>query len=132
MPLLIYRSPIVLVPMAAKCCGALAGGASISNDPHCTLIAASAFLIKIIMRTLTINEFCIKYIWGSEGVGAPKSEIWINGQATGQRIPVGTVEAAVGWKDYYLIITSDSYRSEDFLDILLLNKQFILQNSACI
>ncbi|MDP5009200.1 MAG: hypothetical protein NWQ13_09530 [Glaciimonas sp.] len=65
-----------------------------------------------------------------EAVESPKSEIRVDGIATGKIVSGAYLEAAVRWNDFYLLFMTDDCPFEESLNIHLLDKNADLVDSA--
>lgn len=66
---------------------------------------------------------------GSEG---PKSAIFFEGVPTGKFIPGAVLEAAVEWRDCWILFLTDTIPFEEMLGVHLLDRRFNILDSAFI
>lgn len=84
------------------------------------------------MQKLSTTTFNIKCIETDQENAEPKSEIWLEGVATGRVIAGEYLEAAILWNGCYLILTTDNSPFEEMLDIHLLDLNLKVGDSASI
>jgi len=84
------------------------------------------------MRKLSEQELTIKAIECSSELAIPSSEIVLKQSITGRVISGAVLEAAVSWKDFYLLFLTDDIPQEDTLSIHFLDKDLKLLDSATI
>ena len=82
------------------------------------------------MRKLLEQELTIKPIDNNSVTELPKSEILLNGAATGKIVSGAVLESAVSWDDFYLLFMTDDIPQEDMLGIHLFDKKLNLIDSA--
>ncbi len=63
---------------------------------------------------------------------APKSEVLLNGRATGRQVAGAVLEAAIQWENFYLLFLTDDVPYEEMLRVVLLDQQLNPVDSALI
>ena len=82
-------------------------------------------MLKKLSQELTVTPIDVR----SES-DSPKSEIILHGKATGKIVPGVVLEAAIGWREFYLLMLSDDIPYEDALNIHLLDQDLNLLDSV--
>jgi hypothetical protein len=82
------------------------------------------------MRELSKQEISTKLVRESSGSELPKSEIFLAGEATGKHVAGAILEAAISWRNFYLLFMTDDIPQEDTLGIYLLDQNLGLIDSA--
>ncbi|MBK9234646.1 MAG: hypothetical protein IPO19_00755 [Rhodoferax sp.] len=68
------------------------------------------------------NELTIRALSADGDI--PQSELLRDGVPVGQRLPGAVLEAAVQWRDHYLLFVTDDVPYEEALHIVLLDEQW--------
>lgn len=79
-----------------------------------------------ILPTATLSIAPLTSLPGS----APRSEIVLNGERTGAVIDGAILEAALSWRDFFLVFLTDDIPHEDTLRIYLLDADLSVIDSA--
>lgn len=82
------------------------------------------------MNLLTSSQFSLKLARPFTDQNMPQSEIFVNGESTGKLIAGAILEAAVEWRDYYLVFITDDIPNEESLRIYLFDSSLNLVDSA--
>ena len=62
--------------------------------------------------------------------GSPLGEVVLGDRRTGKKVPGAVLEAAMQWNDYYLLFTTDGVDFEEFLSIVLLDRNLDVVDRA--
>ena len=84
------------------------------------------------MQKLSEHEMTTKAISKYSETEVPKSQILIKGEATGKIVTGAILEAAILWKNYYLLFMTDDIPHEEMLSVHLLDKKLNLLDSVTI
>ena len=82
------------------------------------------------MALRTASELTTRRIGGQGADEIPVSEILLNGRGVGRRVPGAVLEAAVKWRDCYLLFMTDDVPFEDSLGIQMLDGHLDILDSA--
>jgi hypothetical protein len=91
-------------------------------------IAAGVFDYSLRMDIAT--ALTIRCVQASTSAIEPRSEVLCDGRGTGKFIPGAILEAAVQWRDRYLLFATDDIPYEEMLRVLLLDRHFAQLDSA--